>query len=443
MAGANDEFEKKLVVFGVVIALPSTGLVTLVATVAFGLMASLTANALPSFKGTGPTTSLDAAKCADLVPESVTDYQGRKISRAQLMEAVSIVAGERKLPAALIAAGVKAESSFNPNAGSSVGARGIYQIMPETYDGINGNRSWERAKQLFPAATRDPRDAYYVMYLGSGYLRTQYDRVRRLFSGKTENELYKLAYAAYNAGPGAVEDYREPPHNGIPPYDETERYVKRIMEGLDGEEGYYPAFLRCQNQEAAATTGTRIYLHWTAGAYDAQSGAYTYNILANGTVIETNGNEHTFARNSNGIGISVTAMSGGNHGCYNDLYGSGCPTPVTKEQMTAMVQLAAELAVKHNIPVDVKHIMTHGEAASLRDYDDATVQEATKACGVPASETDSSKFQCYADRGLPHENYGPYNGGPSMRWEFYKHEDELRAMIKAKADSLKAAGKAQ
>ncbi|KAJ56882.1 hypothetical protein ACMU_08060 [Actibacterium mucosum KCTC 23349] len=92
---------------------------------------------------------------------------------------------------------VQQESNWNPTAKSHKGAIGLAQLMPGT------------AKLL----RVDPHDPYQNLDGGARYLREQYETFGS----------WRLALAAYNAGPRAVEK-----HNGVPPYKETVNYVRKI-----------------------------------------------------------------------------------------------------------------------------------------------------------------------------------------------------------------------
>jgi len=109
------------------------------------------------------------------------------------------VAQETGVDASLFAALISAESGWNPSAVSPKGAIGLTQLMPDT------------AKSLGVA---NPFDPIENMKGGARYLRRMLDEF-----GSVE-----LALAAYNAGPGAVRR-----HGGIPPYAETQAYVRRIL----------------------------------------------------------------------------------------------------------------------------------------------------------------------------------------------------------------------
>lgn len=93
---------------------------------------------------------------------------------------------------------VQQESGWNTQAISSAGAIGLAQLMPGTAAILEV----------------DPTDPVANLEGGARYLAQQYRRFGT----------WRLALAAYNAGPGAVER-----HDGVPPYDETQHYVRVIL----------------------------------------------------------------------------------------------------------------------------------------------------------------------------------------------------------------------
>jgi soluble lytic murein transglycosylase len=101
---------------------------------------------------------------------------------------------------ALVKAVIKAESAFNPGALSRAGARGLMQLMPAT------------------AAMHGVDDIHAPSDNIDGGVRHL-----RLLLNQFEGDV-PLALAAYNAGAGAVARY-----NGIPPYQETQQYVRRVL----------------------------------------------------------------------------------------------------------------------------------------------------------------------------------------------------------------------
>jgi soluble lytic murein transglycosylase-like protein len=106
--------------------------------------------------------------------------------------------------ASLVKAVIRTESYFNPNATSRVGASGLMQLMPQTA-AMYGVTDLYSPKQNIDAGVR------HLKYLLQRY----------------PNQLAH-ALAAYNAGEEAVDKY-----NGIPPYQETQTYVKKVMRFLE------------------------------------------------------------------------------------------------------------------------------------------------------------------------------------------------------------------
>jgi soluble lytic murein transglycosylase len=104
------------------------------------------------------------------------------------------------VPPALVKAVIHTESAFDPLAISRRGARGLMQLMPTT------------ARAL---GVDDPHDPWQNIDGGTRYLRYLIER----YKGDTT-----LALAAYNAGESAVRRF-----GGIPPYGETERYVRKVL----------------------------------------------------------------------------------------------------------------------------------------------------------------------------------------------------------------------
>ena len=100
----------------------------------------------------------------------------------------------------LVKAIIRAESSFNPQAVSKKGARGLMQIMPQNYATLD---------------ISDPFDPHQNIMGGTRYFRTLCDRY--------QGEL-ALSLSAYNAGPTVVDRYQR-----IPPFPETEQYVERVL----------------------------------------------------------------------------------------------------------------------------------------------------------------------------------------------------------------------
>ncbi|MGR8936095.1 MAG: transglycosylase SLT domain-containing protein [Gammaproteobacteria bacterium] len=124
-----------------------------------------------------------------------------KINRSKYTALIAMTALKHNLDPDLLHAVIRVESAYNPNAVSSAGAMGLMQLMPGT------------AKRYGVADRSDPLQNIEG---GAHYLK---DLLAMFNSNLT------LAIAAYNAGENAVIKY----NNSIPPYPETQQYVKQVL----------------------------------------------------------------------------------------------------------------------------------------------------------------------------------------------------------------------
>ncbi len=131
-----------------------------------------------------------------LVPAGAVRRRDARIERL-----VNETARRHDLDPQLVHSVIRAESNYDPFAISPKGAQGLMQLMPAT------------ARRFGVANTFDPNEN---LQGGMRYLRYLLD----LFGDE------RLAVAAYNAGEKAVMR-----HGGVPPYEETERYVRLVLGG--------------------------------------------------------------------------------------------------------------------------------------------------------------------------------------------------------------------
>lgn len=125
---------------------------------------------------------------------------GKDVSKTEINELIEEYSQKNGLDSDFVRAVVKQESGFNERATSHCGAAGLMQLMPGTAKGLGVKNPYD-AEQNVAGGTK----------MLAGLLKT--------YGGNKE-----LALAAYNAGGGAVKKY-----GGIPPYRETQNYVKNVL----------------------------------------------------------------------------------------------------------------------------------------------------------------------------------------------------------------------
>lgn len=145
-------------------------------------------------------------------------------ARARYRDEIRESALRHGLNPALVESVIRVESAFNPTAVSRKGAQGLMQLMPQT------------------ASSLGVRDAFDPRQNIEGGVRHL-----RYLLGRYPGSL-SLALAAYNAGEGAVNASR-----GIPPYLETQQYVRRVLELFTGTAEAAPVVYRYEDDQGTVT----------------------------------------------------------------------------------------------------------------------------------------------------------------------------------------------
>jgi soluble lytic murein transglycosylase-like protein len=156
-------------------------------------------------------TSSDAASASTAGSELAGTAGAATSGESEYESLIDQAASRNGLDPAILHGLIEQESGFNASATSSAGAAGLTQLMPGTASSLGV------ANPLDPAESIEGGARYLGQLMGQ-------------FGGNTEDAL-----AAYNAGPGAVQQY-----GGVPPYSETQSYVSKVLANAEAFRQSHP-----------------------------------------------------------------------------------------------------------------------------------------------------------------------------------------------------------
>jgi soluble lytic murein transglycosylase-like protein len=156
-------------------------------------------------------TSSDAASASTAGSELAGTAGAATSGESEYESLIDQAASRNGLDPAILHGLIEQESGFNASATSSAGAAGLTQLMPGTASSLGV------ANPLDPAESIEGGARYLGQLMGQ-------------FGGNAEDAL-----AAYNAGPGAVQQY-----GGVPPYSETQSYVSKVLANAEAFRQSHP-----------------------------------------------------------------------------------------------------------------------------------------------------------------------------------------------------------
>ncbi|MFG3253218.1 NlpC/P60 family protein [Streptomyces sp. NPDC048172] len=212
-----------------------------------------------------------------------------------------------EVSAPLLAVQIEAESGWNPDAESPVGAQGLSQFMPGTWKtwGVDAAGKGDDAEPDGKADPFTPGDAIMTQARYDCWLA---DKVKEMGA---DGDVTRLLLAAYNAGPQAVDDY-----DGVPPYPETQNYVNRIITAL-------PQYTGGEESESGGAFGDRVVASakkWLGTPYSWGGGG-------------PEGPGRGFAQGSGTVGFDCSSLV--QYAVYHASGGETLPPRVSQLQVTS------------------------------------------------------------------------------------------------------------